>query len=153
MRSGEARAHLTNSLSASFRVGGGFGRQNSFILRDPASCSISTVTAPCAKPLQKLTAAWASALSDCGSHNSTMSRVVPGGEIGLRNGVSDTGCNHKEQRHRGGPSLDHHHRISPEPFPARSRGAHWSAVGRSMRSGLLRAGESRLQYIFLCLVE
>ena len=153
MRSGEAR-HLTNSLSAWFRVGGGFGRQNSFILRDPASCSISTVTAPCAKPLQKLTAAWpARSPSELWIAQLNDVARCTGGEIGLRNGVSDTGCNHKEQRHRGGPSLDHHHRISPEPFPARSRGAHWSAVGRSMRSGLLRAGESRLQYIFLCLVE
>ena len=30
MRSGDARAQLTNSLAASLRVGGGFGRQNSF---------------------------------------------------------------------------------------------------------------------------
>src|ERR1700722_13842949 len=76
MRSGEARAHLTNSPSASFRVGGGSGRQNSFMLRDPASCSISNETAPCAKPLQKLTAALAIALSDCGSHSATRSPVV-----------------------------------------------------------------------------
>src|SRR5271156_3257173 len=78
MRSGDTRAHLTNSLSASLRLGGGFGMQNGFGPRNAAMFCISTETAPCAKPSQKLTAAVPIALSGVAVQSSTKSAVVAG---------------------------------------------------------------------------
>src|ERR1700724_868836 len=76
MRSGDARAHWTNSLSGSLRVGGGLGMQNSLGPRNAAMFCISTKTAPCAKPSQKLTAAVPIALSGAAVQSSTKSPVV-----------------------------------------------------------------------------
>src|SRR6516162_2966740 len=76
MRSGEVRAHLTNSFNVSVRVGRGFGMQNSFGPRKAARFCISTETAPCAKPSQKLTAAVPIALSGGAVQSSTKSPVV-----------------------------------------------------------------------------
>ena len=76
MRSGDARAHWTNSLSASLREGGGFGMQKSLGPRNAAMFCISTKTAPCAKPSQKLTAAVPIALSGAAVQRSTKSAVV-----------------------------------------------------------------------------
>src|SRR5215813_6493990 len=78
MRSGDTRAHLTNSLSAWLRLGGGFGMQNSFGPRNATWYCISTRTAPCAKPSQKLTAAVPIALSGAAVQSSTRSPVVLG---------------------------------------------------------------------------
>src|SRR5689334_14605487 len=76
MRSGDSRAHWTNSLSASLRVGGGLGMQNSLGPRNAAMFCISTKTAPCAKPSQKLTAAVPIALSGAAVQRLTKSAVV-----------------------------------------------------------------------------
>src|ERR1700726_1658741 len=76
MRSGDPRAQLTNSLSASLRLGGGFGMQNGFGPRNAAMFCISTKTAPWAKPSQKLTAAVPIALSGVAVQSSTKSPVV-----------------------------------------------------------------------------
>src|SRR5262245_5114235 len=70
------RAQLTKALTASLREGGGFGRQNSFVPRNPAMSWSSTATAPSAKPSQKLTAAVPIALSGIAVQSSTKSPVV-----------------------------------------------------------------------------
>jgi hypothetical protein len=107
MRPGAARAHLTNSLSVSLRVGKGVGKQNSLMLRDAASCCISTETAPCAKPWQKLIAALASA-ARLGIAQFDEIACRPGGEIGFRDCVSGAGGKHQKERHASGPVLAHH---------------------------------------------
>src|SRR5215472_3413564 len=76
MRSGDERAQLTNSLSAWLRLGGGFGMQNSFGPRNAAWFCISTRTAPCAKPSQKLMAAVPIGLSGVAVQSATRSPVV-----------------------------------------------------------------------------
>ena len=112
MRSGDARAHLTNSLSASLRLGGGFGMQNGLGPRNAAMFCISTKTAPCAKPSQKLTAAVPIALSGVASQSSTRSPVVFAPKFALCRGVRRK--RHKKCQCRGGgPSLEHH----GSPFP------------------------------------
>jgi hypothetical protein len=57
-------------------LGGGFGMQNSFGPRNAAMFCISTKTAPCAKPSQKLTAAIPIVLSGVAVQSSTKSPVV-----------------------------------------------------------------------------
>jgi len=92
MRSGDTRAQLTNSLSASLRDGRGFGMQNSFGPRNAAMFCISTKTAPCAK----------------------VDQITRGGgtEIRFRGGVCRTRCE-QYQRRSNGPSLQCHDCPSP----------------------------------------
>ena len=115
MRSGDARAHLTNSLSASLRLGGGFGMQNGFGPRNAAMFCISTKTAPCAKPSQKLTAAVPIALSGVAVQSSTKSAVVAGPKFASV-AASGTRGARREQHQSGsdGPSLESHD--SPSPY-------------------------------------
>ena len=70
--------------------------QNGFGPRNAAMFCISTETAPCAKPSQKLTAAVPIALSGVGVQSSTKSAVVAGPKFasvaacGARPGASNT---------------------------------------------------------------